>query len=260
MADGTPAVLKIAPPWDDIGQQIRTMMAAHGHGYACVYEYDPDRRAALVESLGPSLEDAGAPVEEQLEILARTLRDAWRVPLATAPPVQAGEDKAVQLIGLLVDLWDSLGQPCSRLLRDTALRYAQRRAEAFDPDRCVVCHGDPHSASALATGVRRAGTESSTSTSFKEYRFVDPDGFRCDPGYDLGVVMRGWPETVLAAEDPVRRTRSWASWLAAATGIVEQVIVEWAFVERVTSGLYLLRHGHHDEDRAYLDSAEALLP
>lgn len=88
--------------------------------------------------------------------------------------------------------------------------------------------------------------------------FVDPDGFLCEPAYDLGVTMRGWPELVLRAGDPRVLVRGWAARLAALSGVDEQSIWEWAFVERVTSGLYLMRYGHDAEGRDYLASAELL--
>jgi streptomycin 6-kinase len=48
--------------------------------------------------------------------------------------------------------------------------------------------------------------------------------------------------------------------LASITGVDAQAILEWAFVERVSSGLFLIVCGHHDEGRAHLDSAERLRP
>jgi hypothetical protein len=41
--------------------------------------------------------------------------------------------------------------------------------------------------------------------------------------------------------------------------VVDQALWQWAFTERVSSGLYLMHHGHHTEGRAYLDSAERLV-
>src|SRR5262245_37661494 len=53
--DGTAAVLKIAPPGPDFANQVRTIVAAEGHGYVRLYAYDLDRNAALMEPLGPML-------------------------------------------------------------------------------------------------------------------------------------------------------------------------------------------------------------
>ena len=71
--------------------------------------------------------------------------------------------------------------------------------------------------------------------------------------------MRGWTDAVLAADDAVALTRGWSGRLAAATGVDEQAIWEWGLIERVTSGLHLMRHGHRDEGRDFLASAERLV-
>jgi streptomycin 6-kinase len=116
----------------------------------------------------------------------------------------------------------------------------------------VLCHGDPHADNALAVLSPRPGAESG-------YVFVDPEGFLCEPAYDLGVTMRGWTSHVLSADAPVALTRSWSARLADATSLDEQAIWEWGLVERVTSGLYLMKHGHQAEGQAFLTSAQRLV-
>jgi streptomycin 6-kinase len=59
---------------------------------------------------------------------------------------------------------------------------------------------------------------------------------------------------------PIALTHDWSTRLADATGLNEQTVWEWALIERVTSGLYLMLHGHQAEGRAFLASAERLTP
>ena len=250
--DGMPAVLKIAPPGPNFANQVRTIGAADGHGYVRLYAYDLDHNAALMEPLGPTLATVSPSVEHSVDVLASMLREAWLVPTSAATTVAVGDDKASQLIQLITNLWAELGEPCSRRLRDQAVRYAEQRAAAFDANTSVVCHGDPHAANALAVPMARAGAECG-------FVFIDPDGFLCDRGYDLGVVIRCWPEVLLASDDPVAQLRVYVDRLAVATGVDDQEIWEWGFIERVSSGLYLQRKGHEEEGRKYLDSGEALL-
>ena len=133
-----------------------------------------------------------------------------------------------------------------------ARELAERRAPAAsDPAVAVQCHGDPHADNALAVPSPRPGAGSG-------YVFVDPDGFPCEPAYDLGVTMRGWTSRVLSADDPVALTHDWSSRLANATGLDDQAIWEWGLIQRVTTGLVLVRHGHGAEGRAFLASAERL--
>jgi streptomycin 6-kinase len=250
--DGMPAVLKIAPPGPDFANQVRTIVAAEGRGYVRLYAYDLDHNAALMEPLGPRLATVSPSVEHSVDVLASMLREAWLVPASAATMVATGSDKASQLIRLITDLWAELGEPCSRRLRDLAVLYAEQRASAFDAGTSVVCHGDPHAGNALAVPAARSGAESG-------FVFIDPDGFLCDRGYDLGVVIRGWPDVLLASDDPVAQLRAYVDRLSVATGVDDQEIWEWGFVERVSSGLYLQWTGHEGEGRAFLDSGEALL-
>ncbi|WP_415645871.1 aminoglycoside phosphotransferase family protein [Stackebrandtia soli] len=246
------AVLKIAPEWSGFAEQIRTIAAADGNGYVRLHAHDFEQGAALMEALGPTLEDAPIPVERKLDVLARTLRQTWSVPRPDDAIVDDGEDKATQLIELILTLWTELGEPCSRRLIDAALDAGRRRVAAFDVEACVVCHGDPHPANALAVPRPRPGAESG-------YVFVDPDGLLAEPAYDLGVALRGWTDEVLASTEPRALLRGYCHRLARATGIDADAVWDWGFVERVSSGLYLLRYGHQKEGRGYLDSAERLV-
>lgn len=250
-ADGTDAVLKIALPTPQFDRQLDTITAAAGRGYVRLYTADPDRYALLMEPLGPTLSVAGMPVEQVLDVLAATLREAWQVPWPAGATVPPGTDKASGLMEIL-DEWSALGEPCTPRLIAYARTLAERRAAAFDLDSCVLCHGDPHADNALAVLSPRPGAPSG-------YVFVDPDAFLCDPAYDLGVAMRGWTDHVLGADDPIALTHGWSTCLADAAGLNEQTIWEWALIERVTSGLYLMLHGHQAEGRVFLASAEKLV-
>ncbi|HZE00004.1 MAG TPA: aminoglycoside phosphotransferase family protein, partial [Micromonosporaceae bacterium] len=237
--DGDDAVLKIAPPDSKFASEIATIEAAAGRGYVRLLAHDLDVNAALLEPLGEMLLTRSLAVEEKLDILAATLVEAWKAP---KPPATSWH-KAAALIDDITADWARLDRPCSVELRDTAIAYARSRRD----DRTaatVLCHGDPHPANALAVPWPRPGAESG-------YVFVDPDGFVCEPAYDLGVTVRSFSDEVLAAHDPVAMLRGWCARLAGQTGVDADAIWEWAFVERVSSGLFLLTCGHHDEGRAH---------
>lgn len=250
-ADGSDAVLKISPPEDEFDLSTGLVAAADGQGYVRLLAQDTARRALLMEALGPPLSASGLTPERMLDVLAATLRQAWRAPCVPGVTVSPRNDKAHGLIGLLDTLWPATGRPCSPRLISRARGLAERRADADDDTTSITCHGDPHPGNILAVRAPRPGAESG-------YVLVDPDGILCDPAYDLGVAMSGWQELILRAENPTALVRGWSARLAAATGLDDQAIWEWAFVERVTSGLYLMHHGHHTEARSLLASAELL--
>jgi streptomycin 6-kinase len=144
-------------------------------------------------------------------------------------------------------LWEELGRPCPERVIARALSYANRRAAAFDPDRCVVVHGDPHPGNALRVPAPRPGAESG-------YVFVDPDGFLADPAYDLGVVLRDWCAELLAGDAPAL-ARRYCRLLAGHSGVDEAAIWEWGYLERVSTGLFVAGLGEHELARPYLHTA-----
>ena len=236
-ADGTPAVLKIALPDGSGDREADVLRAADGRGYVRLLDAAPEHVAVLLELLGPSLDHSGLAPERQITVLCDLLRDAWRVP---RPDDLAPEPKAHGLAALVTRLWEELGRPCSRRVVDRALECARRRGVA---DRLVVVHGDPHPGNAL----RRADG----------FAFVDPDGFVADPAYDVGVVLRDWCPQLLAG-DPVALADRYARLAAARTGLDRTAIVEWAFLERVSTGLFVLSFGRADAAAPFLATAERL--
>ncbi|WP_341924284.1 aminoglycoside phosphotransferase family protein [Nocardioides psychrotolerans] len=250
-ASGEQRVVKVATPDVDLTDQARTLGAARGVGYALLHAHDPPRNALLLESLGTALELTPRPPEETLAIVADTLAEAWLLPLDTAPDPAPGDDKASRLHRMLVDLDDRLGHPCPPRARALALDYAARRAAAHDPATCVVVHGDPHPANILRVVEPRDGATSG-------HVFVDPDGFRADPAYDLGVAVRDWTGRLDVA-DPRGVIEGYCALLAGRTGIDEQRIWEWGYLERVTTGLFVTSFGGTTLGRRLLDSADLLL-
>ena len=89
--------------------------------------------------------------------------------------------------------------------------------------------------------------------------FVDPDGFIADRAYDLGVALRDWSGRLLGP-DARLVAEGFCDTLAERSGVDATRIWEWGFLERVSTGLYLL-----DVVRSpavgipYLRSAEQLL-
>ncbi|MFF1695881.1 aminoglycoside phosphotransferase family protein [Streptomyces sp. NPDC058257] len=251
--DGGEAVLKLSLPSPDFAAQVRTLRLAKGQGYVRLLAYDLERHAMLQETLGPSMDQLGLAPVQQIETLCTMLRRAWRVPRAAGLTVDPAQEKAHALGELVGRLWEGLGRPCSERVVSQALTFAGRRAAAFDPDRCVVVHGDPHPANALRVTAPRAGADAG-------FVFVDPDGFLADPAYDLGVVLRDWCGELRGrgGAEAGGLVRSYCALLADRTGVDERAVWEWGFLERVSTGLYVLDFGAEELGRPFLDTAELL--
>jgi len=249
-ADGRDAVLKVETPDQDFTRHVQTIADARGHGYVGLLASDLTRRSMLLEALGPALSRLDLPAERMIAALCQTLCQAWSVPHPAGLVVDPALEKARRLGQLVGRLWEELGRPCSAAVADQAMLFSERRAAAFDLDRCVVVHGDPHPGNALRVLGRRPGAESG-------FVFVDPDGFLADPAYDLGVVLRDWCPQLLAG-DAASLARRYCRLLASETGVDETAIWEWGFLERVSTGLFALQLGAEDLARPFLATAERL--
>jgi streptomycin 6-kinase len=241
------AVLKMMLPGPEFGAQARTLEQAHGCGYARLLAADPDRSALLQEMLGQPMASLGLAPESQIRELCRALAEAWRVRVPAGATVAPGTDKASELAREVAKLWEELARPCSERVLVRALGYARSRTAAFDLRRCVVVHGDPHPGNALAAGAGAAG----------RFAFIDPDGFLAEPAYDLGVVLRDWCHELLAG-DARELAGRYCRLLADQTGVAGAAIWEWGFLERVSTGLYILSLGEPELARPFLDTAELL--
>jgi streptomycin 6-kinase len=250
-ADGTPAVLKIDRVGPAFTAQVTTLEAARGRGYAAVLAADSPRGVVLLERLGTSLASSRLPPAAQVDHLAAALRLAWELPVGLAPAPAPGDDKAAQLAGIVRRFRQGDDDDRWGLALDRAHELARHLSATRDPLRDVLCHGDPHPGNALqATGIPR-------------YKLVDPDGFRCEPEYDVGVTVRDFSREVLASRDHrTARARHDALCDLAAdlTDTDPERVRQWAFVERVTTGLYLRWFRDDEVAESFLDAATVLLP
>ena len=254
-AGGRPAVLKLEGATPAFAAQVAALAAAQGRGYAAVLASDVAAGAVLLERLGPTLASAGLPPDRQVGHLVGPVQRTWELPVA---PGQEATAKADQLAGILRTLPERVLSPAERAHWAPALieagRLAAHLSTTRDPDREVLCHGDPHPGNALL------GPE--TTDGDRSYRLVDPDGIVTEPEYDLGVVLRDFSRELLAAPGASAARDLHAGLClqaAAATGTDPERAGQWAMVERVTTGLYL--RWFHDDDTAaaFLDSALLLL-
>jgi streptomycin 6-kinase len=248
------AILKIAIPEVGFADELRVLESAQGHGYVLLLTADREREAMLLEALGPPMASLALPPDRQIALLCQMLRQAWQAPRPAGLVVTSDDEKAGQLARMVSRMWEELEHPCSEQVVNEALRYAERRAAAFDLERCVVVHGDPHPWNALQALAPRVGAEAG-------FVFVDPVGFLADPAYDLGVVLRDWCTQLLATADAEAATalaRRYCALLSAQTGVEETAIWEWGFLERVSSGLYCLKLGIEELGRPFLQTAEML--
>jgi streptomycin 6-kinase len=254
-ADGGPAVLKVALPpvngFAPFGQELRTLRLADGDPYVSLLRFDLPRQAMLLERLGEPLNTLGWPVAQQLDALVHTVARGWRPMPPDALPnpdaLPGGAAKARWLAGYVVSAWEELARPCPKRTVAEAVRCAEAREAALDPSQSVLVHGDAHQYNLLQAG--DGG-----------FRLIDPEGLASEPAHDLGVILRDFNDDLLA-RDP-RITAAVARGRCRRAGELARVgpeaIWQWAFTERVSTGLFLLSLGHQQEAEPFLTVAAKL--
>jgi streptomycin 6-kinase len=237
--EGRAGVLKIAEP-GELDAAASVMRADEGRGYARVLAWDRAHGALLTERLGDVLGSAAPTLVAQGAITLSLLKKAWQVPLGFGLPF---EGKASGLLRILTNLGPRYGAAYPPALA-RARSYAAELAASERPE--VVCHGDPHPGNVLR---RDDG-----------WALIDPDGFVGERSYDVGVVLRDGCAEIAAAESSqpgsgVAVLRDACQRLAVLADVDPERVWRWAFVERVTTGLYLHWHGYADEATRFLDIA-----
>ena len=254
LANGTHAVLKLAMPaatdgWETLEHEARALQAAQGKGCVRLLAHDRQRHALLLERLGRQLAQLGLPLPRQLEIICTTLVQLWEAP--PDPSLPSGDNKARWLASFIASTWDLLGHPCPERVIDHALGLAERRARAFQPERAVLVHGDAHAWNTLECG----GSDSRS-----QFRLIDPDGLYAEPEYDLAISMREYNDELLAG-DPVELGLERAHLLAETTATDAERIWEWGYLERVSTGLLLIKIDKDaDLGRTFLQIADLWTP
>ncbi len=242
--DGADAVLKVAIPDGLEGhcpftRELQALLLGDGRGYVKVLRADEGRRAMLQERLGRPLSALGLPVESQIDVITATLSRVWRTPPAAAT-LPTGAEQAHYLEEFIRARWQELGQPCPRPTVERAMQYARARREAFDPSTSVLIHGDAHPANILE--------DTSDERVPNGFKLIDPEGMLSEPAHDLAIPLRDWTDELQAA-DPVELGLAWCAQLGARTDVDSKAIWEWAFVERVSTGLFLIQLGDPQGER-----------
>lgn len=244
-------VVKFGGGGADVAQQARILAAADGHGYVRLVAHDEERDAMLLEKLGPMLPQTVPDPLAQTDVLGGLLLQAWEVPLDVGRPF-APSQKARSLLAIL-DGALAAGAPGSVLHAEVLGRARMLALDLIESpsQHQVVVHGDPHPANVLQRG--------------DTHVLIDPDGFLCEPEYDLGAALRDHRHNIddLDRTDGPGAGRRWhaelAERLARRVGLDPERALAWAHLERATTGVHLGRLGYLAEGEAWLRTARRVL-
>lgn len=239
---GTQAVLKIAIPDglrgnSPFGNELQALLLGRGLGYALVLRHDLRRRAVLLEKLGPPLASLRLAAEVEIAAIAATLGEGWRqVPQPW--PLPSGLQKAGWLADDIAQSLTTLPHSCHAQTATTALAFARARAEAFTPSIAVLIHGDAHPYNVLLDPSDPSGSV---------FKLIDPEGMVSEPAHDLAIPLRQFNADGLSGQPLRDRAIELCTVLSESAQLDPRPIWEWAFVERVTTGLFLARLGNESD-------------
>ncbi len=240
--NGEKYVLKIDMP-EDLGGDFTCGMAAlrtaDGNGYVKLYAHDPERKACLLERLGKPISRLGYSVDKQLRIICQTLQEAWKTPVGNTKLAIGNTVWFEEFIG---ETYEKLNHPCSKKVIKQVFSYLNSRAADENADEFVLIHGDAHSGNILET------------LNGESFKLIDPDGLIYEKAYDLGVLMREWVEDY--EHKPLENGRQRCAYLHRLTGVSEQAIWEWGYIQTVSTAFVLLQTGQEELGRKMLYVAE----
>lgn len=242
--NGEPLALKIEIP--DIPEEeylygIRALQIADGNGYVKLIAFDPEKRSCLLERLGQPLRLCGYSPREQMAIICRALKETWQMPVLTR---QLQQGSLAWFEDYLPHAWAQLGEPCPQKVLHRALHFLEERKREQDPEGFVLLHGDAHNNNILQVPSRKG-----------DFKLIDPEGLLYEKAYDLGVLMREWPEEYRT--DPIRGWLERAEYLSMLTGVDAGTIRAWGYLQMVSTAFILLQIGQQELGREMLRIAEA---
>ena len=241
---GAEFVLKIEIP--DISEEeylygIRALQIAGGNGYAKMFAFDKEKRACLIEKLGEPLRLCEYTPREEMRIICSALLETWKMPV---DGFNLQQGSLAWFGSFLPDAWEKLDYPCDKAVLDLALKYLEERKAHQRPEGYVLLHGDAHNNNTL----RVPGTCGT-------FKLIDPEGLLFEKSYDLGVLMREWPDEYKT--DPVRNRHERAEFLSELTGVDAGEICAWGYLQMVSTAFILLQIGQNELGNTMLNIASA---
>ena len=222
-ADGTPVVLKVGFPSDEMPEQIPVLQHYAGHGMVQVLEADPDWCAFVLERLKPGVSLVHMEDDERATaIAAEVMRQLWQGPGGGAPPENLCPSIADWGDGfrkMRAHFGGGTGPLPRALVEEAESLFTDLLASQAAP---VLLHGDLHHDNIL-------------SATRAPWLAIDPKGVVGEPAYEVGALLRNWQPTLFAMADPARATARRVDQLAEALEIDRARIRGWGLAQAVLS-------------------------
>ncbi len=213
--DGTPCILKLSPPNDEIICEAEALSYYDGDGICRLLERDDSVSALLLERVTPgvSLQELWTPAEDETHtrVTAELMRRLWR-PVDSPSPFRT-------LTSWAQALWEDY----ESIPTDLQGRAQGLLLELHPDSDPVLLHADLHHGNVL--------------TATKEpFLAVDPKGIVGAKGYDVGTYLLN--PVHVAAEDLITLAPKRLELLSKMLGLDRQELATWGFVHAVLSACW----------------------
>lgn len=238
--DGTPVMLKVGVPNDELLSEITALRHYDGRGCVMLLEADVELGAMLLERLEPGTMLVALDDDRATRIAAEVMQTLWR-PLPAVHSFVATETWARGIARLRATFDDGSG-PFPPQLVDAAERlFPDLLASAEEP---VLLHGDLHHYNILAA-------------QRQPWLVIDPKGVSGEPIYETGALLRNPMPQVGTWPDLRRRLARRVDILAEHLQAERARIVAWGLAQAVLSSWWNYEdEGKHGEEALVV--AEAL--
>jgi streptomycin 6-kinase len=209
-ADGTPAVLKLAPIDEEHPGEAAALRAWNGDGAVRLLEEDPPTWTMLLERVSGARDLTSVPDDlEAVRIIAELLARLHRHP---APPgIQSLADVAGRMVQRTPGMVAPFPVDQARLIQGWADRVAEVLPEPGD----ALLHWDLHYENVLAADR-------------EPWLAIDPKPLAGDPGFDLlPALWNRWDE-VVGSGDPVRHVLRRFDLMVEVMGLDRDRAVVWS--------------------------------
>lgn len=239
--DGTPVMLKVGVPNDELLSEIAALRHYEGRGCVSLLEADPRVGALLLERLEPGTMLVELDDDRATRIAVELMQTLWR-PLPEAHSFVTTEKWARGIARLRATFNDGSGPFPPRLVDASERLFPDLLASAQEP---VLLHGDLHHYNILAA-------------QRQPWLVIDPKGVSGEPLYETGALLRNPMPQVGAWPNLRRRLARRVDILAEHLQADRARIVAWGLAQAVLSSWWNYEdEGKHGEEALVV--AEALL-
>lgn len=220
-ADGTPAVLKLGVPNDEIRAEIAALRHFDGQGMVRLLEADVENCVMLLERISPGETLWNAEDDLATEKLLGVMHKLWR-PYYGEYPFKTVADWGQGFQRLRQRHNGTTGKLDSALVQKGEKIFFELLASSADP---VLLHGDLHHDNVLSA--ERA-----------DYLAIDPKGVLGEACYEVGAFLRNPWHTLLTQGDPRKKMQRRVDMTVEHLGFDRQRVIGWGFAQAVLSAIW----------------------